>query len=222
MKILLIDDDVALCQTLGRALTEMGHLVECAGNGASGEHFARYSQFGLIILDLVLPDKDGVDVCHALRAGGVNTPILMLTGRGSQKEKVHGLDSGADDYLAKPFDYDELFARIRALQRRQSQNRSPVINISGVTVDTVSHEARRGGTPVELTVTEYRILEYLITNSDTLISQTMIMEHLWKEEKSPESNSIYVLIQRLRSKLGWDPHTGPIQTVRGCGYRLTL
>ena len=222
MKILLIDDDKALCRTLGQALEEAGHLAECAFNGASGEHFAKYSDFDLIILDLILPDKNGVEVCRTLRAEGVAAPILMLTAKTATEIKVHGLDSGADDYLCKPFDYDELFARVRALQRRPTKIRPPVIEISGTSINIAAHEVRCGFAEIKLTAAEYRMLEYFVTNPNALITRTMLEEHLWDAEKPSESNAIDTLVKKLRQKLGWNPKTGPIKTLRGEGYKLTL
>ncbi|AKG53252.1 two-component response regulator [Dehalogenimonas sp. WBC-2] len=220
MKILVIEDDQQLCQDMRQALTENGHVTECVFNGADGEHAARYSDFDLVILDLMLPDKSGIEVCRSLRAVGVNTPILMLTSRRGLEDKVEGLNSGADDYLCKPFEYKELFARIQALHRRQLGNRSPVITISGITVDTVAHEIKRGNIAVKLTAAEYRILELFITNPNTLLTRSTIEDHIWGAEHDCNSNVVDSHITKLRQKLGWDSQTGPIQTVRGCGYRL--
>jgi DNA-binding response OmpR family regulator len=135
--------------------------------------------------------------------------------------KVQGLDSGADDYLCKPFEYDELFARIRALQRRQAETKTLVIELAGLSLDTIAHEVKRGNEPVNLTATEYRILEYFMTYPNRLITREMIEEHIWGAEKSLASNAVDVLIKKIRHKVGWDPQTGLIQTIRGAGYRLT-
>jgi DNA-binding response OmpR family regulator len=221
MKILLIEDDEQLCRTLTRALSEEGHLAEYALDGATGESLASDTSFELVILDLTLPDKSGFDVCRTLRRQGLGLPILMLTAQNSTEMKVKGLDSGADDYLCKPFDYDELFARIRSLQRRQSELKTTDIEIFGISLDTVAHEVKSRGAVINLTATEYKILEYFVTNSNRLITREMIAQHLWPADRSPVSNVVDTLIKKLRSKLGWDSRVGPLRTIRGAGYRLT-
>ncbi|KSV18104.1 transcriptional regulator [Dehalococcoides mccartyi] len=220
MRILLLDDDKCLCQTLERALSEAGHVVEYACDGASGEYFAANSEFDLLILDIGLPDKNGIEVCRKLRADGIVTPVLMLTARDSLDSKVKGLDAGADDYLCKPFACDELFARIRALQRRPPLRVLPVVETAGISFDNVSHRVCGGKTEIKLTAAEYKILEYFITNPGVLITRSMLEEHLWGAESTSVSNTIDSLIKKLRQKLGWDAKSGPIKTLRGAGYRL--
>ncbi|ADJ26835.1 two component transcriptional regulator, winged helix family [Dehalogenimonas lykanthroporepellens BL-DC-9] len=221
MKILLIDDDEQLCATFSRAAGEAGHVVECVYTGGDGETFAGNTPFDLIILDIMLPDKDGFSVCQDLRKAGVTTPILMLTARGTAQEKAQGLNTGADDYLAKPFEYNELFARICALGRRPRQMAPLVIEIDGITIDITAHRVSLKGETVELTANEFRVLELFANNPNVIIERVRIEEYIsTTHDKDFKSNVVDVIIKRLREKLGWDPQTGPIQTVRGCGYRL--
>lgn len=220
MRILLVDDDKALCQTLRRALGEFGHVVEYACDGISGEYFARNGEFDLMILDIGLSDKNGIEVCRMVRAEGAALPILMLTARDTLESKVKSLDAGADDYLCKPFAYSELFARIRALQRRASRVIASVVEIGGIFFNNLSHEVKNGNNEIKLTAAEFQMLEYFITMPNVLITRSMMEEHLWGAESTSASNSIDSLIKKLRQKLGWDARTGPIKTLRGAGYRL--
>jgi len=222
MKILLVEDDKGLCDTLKRGLGEAGYVVESVHDGETGAYYAQNAEYDLIILDIMLPDRSGIEVCQALRAGSISTPILMLTARNTLKDKVKGLDAGADDYLCKPFEFEELEARLRALQRRQLPHRSPVIEIFGISLNTITHEVTANNKRVALTPTEYRILEYLMMNPDRVITREMIEEHIWEFDKDHESNTIDVFIKKLRHKLGCDSRTGPIRTIYGEGYRLTL
>ena len=220
MKILLIDDDTSLCRSLTHGLNESGYLVESAYDAESGENDALFSTYDLIILDIMLPDKSGIDVCHSLREQGLMTPVLMLTARNSIEEKISGLDAGADDYLTKPFNFPELLARIRALLRRLAPITPQTIVLNDVTLNTTTRVVTKNGNVVHFTPTEYRILEYLMTNPGTLITRTMIEEYIWGLERSHESNVIDAHINKVRAKLEIDPISGFIQTVRGDGYRF--
>jgi DNA-binding response OmpR family regulator len=221
MKILLIDDDEQLCATCSRALSEAGHVVECVYTGEDGETFAGNTPFDLIILDIMLPDKDGFSICRYLRRTGVTTPILMLTARGSAQEKAQGLNTGADDYLAKPFEYNELFARINALSRRPRQLAPQVIELDEIAIDMTAHRVSLNGETIELTANEFKVLELFANNANVIIERVRIEEYIsTTHDKDFRSNVVDVIIKRLREKLGWNPQTGPIQTVRGCGYRL--
>ncbi|MDV2988927.1 MAG: response regulator transcription factor [Dehalogenimonas sp.] len=220
MRILVIDDDEELCCDIKQVLGENGHVAECVHDGASGVHFAGVADFDLVILDLSLPDKDGLEVCRTLRRQGLNIPVLMLTGRKEIDDRVTGLNSGADDYLGKPFEYKELLARIQALNRRLTGNRSPEIAVGDVSVDTTCHQVNLNGREIALTATEYRILEYFITNPNKLITRLEMEDRIRGTDCNYESNVIDSHIAKLRLKLAWDARTGPLQTVRGEGYRL--
>jgi DNA-binding response OmpR family regulator len=220
MRILVIEDDEELCCDIEQVLEENGHVAECVHDGTSGEDFALVTDFDLVILDLSLPDKDGVEVCRTLRRQGLNIPVLMLTGRKEIDDRVTGLNSGADDYLGKPVEYRELLARIQALNRRLTGNRSPEIAVGDVCVDTTCHQVRRNGREIALTATEYRILEYFIANPNKLITRPEMEEHIRGTDCDYESNVIDSHVANLRHKLEWDARTGPLQTVRGEGYRL--
>lgn len=220
MRILLIEDDQVLCDTLKRGLGEIGYVVESAHDGETGIYYARNAEYDLIILDIMLPDKSGIEVCQVLRASAISTPILMLTAKNTLKDKVKGLNAGADDYLCKPFEFDELEARLRSLQRRLGPQRSPVIENLGISLNTVTHEVKADGKPVALTATEYRILEYFMMNPNQVITREMIEGHIWAIENTHQSNAIDVFIRKLRRKLGCNARTGPIRTIYGEGYKL--
>jgi len=220
MKILLIDDDISLCRSLTRGLKESGYLVETAYDAASGEYSALDSSCDLIILDIMLPDKSGMEVCRTLRERGLMTPVLMLTARNSIDEKIAGLDAGADDYLTKPFNFPELQAHIRALFRRRAPITPQIISQAGITLNTTNHEIKAGVNIIALTSTEYQILEYLMTNPNTLITRSMIEEHVWGLERSHDSNIVDSFINRIRRKLETYAGGNFIQTIRGSGYRL--
>ena len=220
MRILLVEDDPGLCNTLERGLGESGNVVDVTHDGKAGIFYAQNVEYDTIILDVMLPDINGVEVCRALRAGGVSTPVLMLTAKNTLEDKIKGLDAGADDYMIKPFDFEELEARLRALQRRQAPYKSPVIEVSGILLDTAAREVTVNGKTVEMTTTEYRILEYLMMNPNQVLTRDMIEEHIWKIEKTHQSNAVDVFIGKLRHKLGYEARSGPIQTIHGKGYRL--
>jgi len=220
MRILLVEDDPGLCNTLERGLGESGNVVDVTHDGEAGMFYAHNAEYDTIILDVMLPGISGVEVCRTLRADGISTPILMLTAKNTLGDKVKGLDAGADDYLVKPFDFEELEARLRALQRRKEPYRPPVIEASGILLDTAAHEVIVNGKTVELTTTEYRILEYMMMNPNRVLTRDMVEEHIWKIEKTHQSNAVDVFIGKLRHKLGYKARSGPIQTIHGKGYRL--
>jgi len=222
MRILIIEDDKELCATLKRGLTETGHVVDIVNDGISCIDFAKTTDYDIIILDIMLPDIDGLEVCRKLRDTALATPILMLTAKRSIEDRVEGLNAGADDYLCKPFGFEELEARFRAVHRRESAQKSPVIEINGISLNTVSHEVMANGNKVELTSTEYRMLEYFMSHPNQVLTREMIENHIWDIEKSNEYNSLNVFISRLRRKLGYDSKTCPIRSVYGEGYRLVV
>ncbi|MDX8410039.1 MAG: heavy metal response regulator transcription factor [Mariprofundales bacterium] len=221
MKILLVEDEQRVSQFVQKGLREEGHAVDVAFDGEEGEFLGEINDYDLIILDLMLPKKNGLVVCRELRDHGVATPVLMLTARDSVEDKVRGLDAGADDYLVKPFAFEELLARVRALLRRSSETRSPVLTLADLELDPMSRMVSRGDTAIRLTTKEYALLEYMMRNTRKVLSRTLIGEHVWDMNFDPESNVIDVYISHLRAKIdkGFDPPL--LHTLRGQGYILT-
>jgi DNA-binding response OmpR family regulator len=220
MRILLVDDDRRLCAVVKRGLLEEAYAVDVAFDGEEAQYMAEVNPYDLVLLDVMLPKKDGVEVCRSLRAKRVNTPILMLTAKDTVEDKVTGLDAGADDYLVKPFAFGELLARIRALLRRESVARTPEITAGDLILNTATRQVRRGDKAIDLTNKEYAILEYLMRHPNCVVSRTMIEEHAWNYDFDSMSNLVDVYIRRLRQKLGDKGRNGAIQTLRGAGYRL--
>ena len=222
MKILVVEDNKKLCFTLKQGLTEMGHVVDTVNDGRTGIDFAGAADYDLIILDIMLPDIDGLEVCRNLREGLESTPILMLTAKKTVDDRVKGLNAGADDYLCKPFAFEELEARIKAIHRRETSQKSPVIEAGDISLDTITRKVTVGGKEISLTLTEYRVLEYFMFHPNRLLSRGMIENHIWDIRKDSEYNTIDVFISRLRHKLGYDSKTCPIRSVYGEGYRLVV
>lgn len=220
MRILIIDDDQRFCDTVERGLVENLYAVDCVHNGEDGEYYAESTPYDLIILDIMMPKKSGIEVCQSLRAKNVNTPILMLTAKDAIEDRVKGLDTGADDYLIKPFDFTELLARVRALLRRQGISKTSEINIGALKLDTRTREVWWKEKPIDLTTKEYIILEYLMRQPNAVVTRTMIEEHAWDYEFDSVSNLVDVYIRRIRQKI--DPEIGKklIKTVRGAGYQI--
>jgi len=221
MKILVVEDEERVAHFIQKGLKEEGHAVDVSYDGEDGEFLAEVNDYDLIILDLMLPKKNGIVVCRELRASGVSTPVLMLTARDSVEDKVRGLDAGADDYLAKPFAFEELLARVRALLRRQSDNKSPVLSMADLTLDPISRRVTRAETPIRLTTKEYALLEYLLRNPNKVLSRTLIGEHVWDMNFDPESNVIDVYVSHLRSKIDKGYDIQLLHTLRGQGYLLS-
>ena len=220
MRILLIEDNRRLSDSLRATLVEDGYAVDTAYDGVEGEDMALLAPYDVIILDVMLPKRDGIEVCRSLRDQKMAAPILMLTARDGLDDRVLGLDSGADDYLVKPFEIKELRARLRALLRRESANKSGTLVIDDLRLDPATHFARRGETPLDLTAKEYALLEYLMRNPNRLITREMVTAHLWDYDQTIASNVVDVYIRRLRRKVD-DPYPIKlIETVRGAGYRL--
>lgn len=220
MRILLVEDNQRLSDSLRRSLSDDGYAVDVAYDGQEGEELAEITPYDLIILDVMLPRKNGFDVCRSLRENRVKTPVLMLTARDALTDRVTGLDSGADDYLVKPFEVDELRARLRALLRRESDDKSGILTIADLHLDPATHFVERGGNSIELTSREYALLEYLMRHPNRLITRQMAENSLWDSESSVASNVVDVYIRRLRRKVD-DPYEPKlIETVRGSGYRL--
>jgi DNA-binding response OmpR family regulator len=220
MRILLIEDNRRLSDVLRRTLEEDGYVVDTAYDGVEGEDLAILTPYSLIILDVMLPKRDGIEVCRSLRDQHVATPILMLTARDALEDRVTGLDSGADDYLVKPFEVAELRARLRALLRRESDNKSGALQIADLKLDPSTHYASRADAPLDLTAREYSLLEYLMRNPNRLITRDMVIQNLWNYDKTITSNVVDVYIRRLRRKIDDPYEVKLIETLRGSGYRL--
>jgi two-component system, OmpR family, copper resistance phosphate regulon response regulator CusR len=220
MRILLIEDNHRLSQSLKLSLIEEGYAVDAAYDGVEGEEMALLTPYDAIILDVMLPRKDGLDVCRDLRDQRLRTPILILTARDAVEDRVEGLDSGADDYLVKPFAIDELRARLRALLRRESSERGAVLKIGDLVLDPAQHRVERAGQSIGLTSKEYALLEYLMRNANRLISREMAEAHVWSYDYAGASNVVDVYIRRLRRKVDDPFEVKLLETVRGAGYRL--
>ncbi|WP_324664468.1 response regulator transcription factor [Dehalococcoides mccartyi] len=218
MKLLLIEDDTNLAKVITSGLEENGYVVNWESNGKLGAEMALAYTFDVIILDIMLPELDGFAVCHKIRSNGNQTPIIMLTARYQEADRVRGLNCGADDYLVKPFSFPELLARLRALLRRANNQHSPSIKLRKLTLNTVDRRAFYDGREIELTAKEYGILEYLVLNKNCIITKNMIEEHIWESESDIFSNVIEVLISRIRKKLDNNNKNSLIKTVKGLGY----
>ena len=222
MRILVVEDSRRLAGIIRRGLQEDAYAVDNAYDGEEAQYMAETTHFDLIVLDIMLPRKDGVTVCRELRAKGINTPILMLTAKDTTEDKVTGLDSGADDYLVKPFAFTELMARIRALQRREALPKTPKLLVGDLAMDVQTREVWRGQRKIELTAKEYAILEYFMRRPNVVVTRTMLGENVWDYEFDGISNIIDVYVRRLRRKIDEDGQGSLIQTLRGAGYRLRV
>ena len=220
MRILLVEDDKKAARVLKRGLQEEGFAVDVAESGEVGHELASVNHYDAIVLDWLLPRKDGLSVCRGLRGDGVTTPILMLTARDSLGDRVRGLDSGADDYLTKPFAFEELLARIRALLRRSELSRPPALHAGDLVLDPVTHRVTRGGAELGLTPKEYAILEVLMRYAGRLVTKPRIAESVWEDAPDDFDNLVDVHVSHLRRKI--ETAGGPplIHTVRARGFRL--
>jgi DNA-binding response OmpR family regulator len=219
MRLLVIEDDEVIAEGLRQALTKDGYSVDVAHDGEQGLAHASVHQYGLILLDLMLPRRDGLSVCEALRMKKSNVPILMLTARDQLEDKVRGLDAGADDYLPKPFAYPELAARIRALLRRDSAQRTNLLHIADLDIDVVHKTVTRQGENIHLTPREYTLLEALGRNRGRTLTREMIVETIWADDESL-SNTVNFHVTSLRKKIDVGRAESLIETVHGFGYRL--
>jgi two-component system response regulator PhoP len=220
MRVLVVEDENALRDQLAAELKRAGYVVDAAKDGEEGLYFGREYQYDAAVVDLGLPKLDGLQLIRKLREDGRPFPVLVLTARGHWKDKVTGLEAGADDYLTKPFQLEELLARLNALVRRAAGHAAPVIVRGTLTLDTARREVRVNGAPVELTAFEYRLLEYLMINAGRVVSKTELTDHLYEQDYDRDSNVIEVFVGRLRKKLDPSGKLSPIRTVRGQGYRL--
>jgi len=220
MQVLVVDDEPAVRNALRRAFTLAGYDVAEADGGAPAVSMLARSSPDVVVLDVLMPDIDGLEVCRRMRAVGDRTPVLMLTARETVADRVAGLDAGADDYVVKPFDLDELLARVRALLRRSSNGDSSLLQFGDVMLDRGAREATRGGRRIELTLTEYNLLELFMRHPRQVLSRGQIYERVWDYDFGPLSNSLSVYIGYLRRKLESNGEPRVIQTVRGMGYVL--
>lgn len=219
MKLLVVEDEGVTATFLRRGLTEEGYAVDVAPEAEEARRLVEVYDYDAILLDVMLPGDDGFSLCRAWRDEGVTTPIMFLTARDEITDRVHGLNLGADDYLVKPFAFDELVARVRALLRRGQSPVSPaVIRIDTLAIDTNRRRVTRDGRTVPLTAREYQLLEYLARNAGSVVTRTALWEHVWESGSEPDSNVVDVYIGYLRAKLGRKPNL--IETVRGAGYVL--
>lgn len=220
MRLLLVEDNKQLNESLRQSLEDAGYAVDSAFDGIEGEEWALLYDFDAIILDIMLPGKDGLEVCRSLRAQKVKSPVIMLTARDTVDDRVLGLDSGADDYLVKPFSLQELEARVRALLRRDAEDKSPVLQVADLELDPATRTVSRGGEDIKLTAKEFALLEYFMRNPNRVITREMAEDHIWSYDFQTTSNVVDVYVRRLRRKID-DPYAAKlIQTVRGAGYRL--
>lgn len=220
MRILVVEDDPRMGHVLKDALEKKTHRVVVAATGVDGLEIASSHEFELIILDAMLPGMSGFDVARALRNRKITTPILMLTARDATSDVVHGLDSGVDDYLTKPFAFEELFARLRALVRRHHGSPSTQYVVEDLKLDPVTHHASRAGIHIQLTRTEYLLLEFMMRNPNTVLRRDAIINAVWGYERTVENNTLDAFIKQLRSKVDDSFERKLIHTVRGFGYRL--
>ena len=221
MRLLIVEDEKSLATIIRQGLEEEGYVVDVAYNGEDGLFMARYEPSDLMVLDIMLPVIDGLTILKEIRRAGIQTPVIMLTAKDTLIDKIDGLDSGADDYLTKPFLFEELLARIRALLRRGlSGAGTSVIEIDDISIDMASHEVTRAGRQIILTAKEYSLLEYMALNKNRVLSRTRLTEHIYNEEFDLDSNVIDVFINRLRKKIDKGFTKKFIHTVRGAGYIL--
>lgn len=221
MKILIIEDDERIAHVMERGLKEEGFSVDIAHNGEDGEFMAEENPYDTIILDLNLPDKDGMEICKKIRQTKISTPIIMVTARTNIDDRVKGLNTGADDYLTKPFVFSELLARIRALIRRDKKQNNPQYKIDDLILDPIKHSVKRGDDNINLTSKEFSLLEFLMVHTKEVVTRTMILEHVWDYNYDGLSNVVDVFIKTLRKKIrSTGNKTELIHTVHGVGYKM--
>lgn len=222
MRILVIEDDPVLHHILSKRLKEEGHSVDDCYDGEAGFDYADAMQYDCIVLDLMLPKRDGLSLLRDLRSRGNASPVLILTARDAIDDRVAGLDAGADDYLVKPFAFDEFSARVRALLRRGSDTKSAVLSLEDLTLNTTNRKVTRAGQDISLTSTEYALLEYLLRNQGQILTRSQIADHVWNYDFSYDSNVVDVYIRYLRNKIDRAFPTKLIHTIRGTGYTLRV
>jgi DNA-binding response OmpR family regulator len=220
MRLLVIEDEPSLLKIIARRLKEEGYSVDTAKNGREGENYIYSADYDCIILDIMIPYIDGLSLLRKIRAKKIKTPVLLLTAKDSIEDRVVGLDTGADDYLIKPFSFDELLARVRALLRRQKEKRDIILSAGDLSLDTLTREVKRGDNPIELTSKEYTMLEYLLRNKNRVLTRSQIAEHVWDYDFDYNSNIVEVYIRYLRRKIDENFENKLLHTIRGGGYTL--
>jgi len=220
MRILLVEDEKRMADFVTKGLKEERYVVDVAHNGEDALFLVDINPYDLIILDLMLPDTNGLAICKHIRNKKMDTPILIITAKDSVRDKVKGLDFGADDYLTNPFSFDEFLARVRALLRRKRADKMSILRIADLELNQLTHKVKRGGKEIDLTSKEYALLEYFIMNANEVITRTMISEHVWNEEFDSLSNIIDVFVNHLRNKIDKDFDKPLIHTIHGTGYIL--
>jgi len=222
MRVLVVEDEPAIADFIVRGLTEQGYAVDRAVDGVAALDILAVGTFDVVLLDTMLPKMNGLEVCRRMRERGNKTPVLMLTARDAVEDRVRGLDTGADDYLVKPFAFEELVARVRALSRREPQLTDALLRIGDLALDTTTRQASRAGRNIELTAKEYALLEYLMRNPNRVLTRTMISERVWNYETFNVANVIDVYIGHLRRKIDDGEEIKLIHTVRGAGYKIAV
>ena len=221
MRILLTEDEEGIISFMTKGLRSAGYAVDVARTGSEGFHMAKINSYDLIIMDYMLPEMNGIETIKHIRSKRVIAPIIMLTVIDDEDNIVNALDAGADDYLSKPFSFDELLARIRALMRREKHIRGDVLTFEGLELDTVKHKAKRDGIALDLTKKEYALLEYFMRNPEAVLTRGMILEHVWDYSTDPFTNTVDVHIRYLRKKMDTGFNKELIHTVHGIGYKLS-
>jgi DNA-binding response OmpR family regulator len=220
MRVLLVEDDVRIARFVAKGLREQSYAVDVNANGDEALYQTEINSYDIVILDVMIPGKDGFEVCRELRKSGKRMPVLMLTARDAVEDRIRGLDHGADDYLTKPFEFRELLARMRALLRRSGELRPPLIKVGDLVLDTAAQSVSRGGRQIPMTAKEYALAEFLARNAGRVVGRAEIAEHVWDEEFDPFSNLIEVYVNRLRRKIDAGEAKPLLQTRRGAGYLL--
>ncbi len=223
MRILIVEDTAAVAERLSKGLRELGHVVDLCSDGKQGLFLATTEPYDVIVLDWMLPEVDGMTILTALRASKIHTPVLMLSARDSVEDRVKGLRAGADDYLPKPFAFEELVARLEVIAQRdrRTEERSTSLSALDLTVDLLSRKVTRAGQVIDLNPREFKLLEYLLQNKGQVVTRTMLLEHVWDYHFDPQTNVIDVHISRLRQKIDKGFSTPLVETVRGAGYRVS-
>lgn len=220
MRILLVEDEIKLASAIKRALELQSYAVDIVHDGTAGFDLALGEDFDLIILDVMLPGFNGIEICKKIRESGKHTPIILLTAKGQVTDKVTGLDVGADDYMVKPFSFEELFARIRALSRRPKHKTDSVLTVNDITLDPIAFRVTRKNKIIDISTKEFALLEYLMRNKNKVLSRDQIITHVWSYESNILPNTIEVHVKHLRDKIDAPFHSHIIQTIRGRGYTI--
>jgi DNA-binding response OmpR family regulator len=218
LRLLVVEDEPSLLSIITKRLKEEGYGVDSAKDGREGENYISSAEYDCIILDIMIPYQDGLTLLRKIRAKNISAPVLLLTAKDSIADRVTGLDSGADDYLVKPFSFDELLARVRAMLRRHKDKKNTVLSVGDLEMDTITRQVQRGGKTVELTSKEYSILEYFLRNKNRVLTKSQIAEHVWNYDFEYNSNIVEVYVRYLRRKIDEEFENKLIHTIRGGGY----